>query len=132
MLQAISNRENFCKSNTMVLVNAKCVYVKLYDTIIYILRNGIEYFSDGGFNTVTTSSRLRALGANYSTNENKNGFRFCVRQRRKINASTNQIKPSKNKIQSTGCVIRNGTKKLMNTAAGLVSKLTRNTKIKSL
>ena len=72
MLQAICNRENFCKSNTKVLVNAKCVYVKLYDTIIYILRNGIEYFSDGGFNTVTTSSRLRALGANYSTNKNKN------------------------------------------------------------
>ena len=71
MLQAICNRENFCKSNTKVLVNAKCVYVKLYDTIIYILRNGIEYFSDGGFNTVTTSSRLRALGANYSINENK-------------------------------------------------------------
>lgn len=72
MLQAICNRENFCKSNTKVLINAKCVYVKLYDTIIYILRNGIEYFSDGGFNTVTTSSRLRALGANYSTNVNKN------------------------------------------------------------
>lgn len=72
MLQAICNRENFCKSNTKVFVNAKCVYVKLYDTIIYILRNGLEYFSDGGFNTVTTSSRLRALGANYSTNKNKN------------------------------------------------------------
>lgn len=72
MLRAISNRESFCKSNTKVLVNGKCVYVKLYNTIIYILRNGIEYFSDGGFNTVTTSSRLRALGANYSTNENKN------------------------------------------------------------
>lgn len=72
MLQAICNRENFCKSNTKVFVNAKCVYVKLYDTIIYILRNGKEYFSDGGFNTVTTSSRLRALGANYSTNKNKN------------------------------------------------------------
>lgn len=72
MLQAVCNRENFCKSNTKVFVNAKCVYVKLYDTIIYILRNGIEYFSDGGFNTVTTSSRLRALGANYSTNKNKN------------------------------------------------------------
>lgn len=72
MLQAVCNRENFCKSNTKVLVNPKCVYVKLYDTIIYILRNGIEYFSDGGFKTVTTSSRLRALGANYSTNENKN------------------------------------------------------------
>lgn len=72
MLQAVCNRENFCKSNTKVLVNAKCVYVKLYDTIIYILRNGIEYYSDGGFNTVTTSSRLRALGANYSTNKNKN------------------------------------------------------------
>lgn len=72
MLQAICNRENFCKSNTKVLVNSTCVYVKLYDTIIYVLRNGKEYFSDGGFNTVTTSSRLRALGANYSTNENKN------------------------------------------------------------
>lgn len=72
MLQAICNRENFCKSNTKVLVNATCVYVKLYDTIIYILRDGIEYFSDGGFRTVTTSSRLRALGANYSTNESKN------------------------------------------------------------
>lgn len=72
MVQAICNRENFCKSNTKVLVNSKCVYVKLYDTIIYILRNGIEYFSDGVFNTVTTSSRLRALGANYSTNVNKN------------------------------------------------------------
>lgn len=72
MLDAIRNRENFCKSNTKVIVNTKCVYVKLYDTIIYIIKNGIEYFSDGGFNTVTTSSRLRALGANYSTNINKN------------------------------------------------------------
>ena len=72
MLEAIRNRENFCKSNTTVIVNAKCVYVKLYDTIIYIYINGIEYFSDGGFNTVTTSSRLRALGANYSMNINKN------------------------------------------------------------
>ena len=71
MLEAIRNRENFCKSNTKVIVNTKCVYVKLYDTIIYIIKNGIEYFSDGGFNTVTTSSRLRALGANYSTNINK-------------------------------------------------------------
>lgn len=43
-----------------------------YTILLYILRNGIEYFSDGGFNTVTTSSRLRALGANYSTNEHKN------------------------------------------------------------
>lgn len=72
MLQAICNRENFCKSNTKVLVNAECVYVKLFDTIIYVVRNGIEYFSDGGFKTVTTSSRLRALGANYSTNDSKN------------------------------------------------------------
>ena len=34
MLQAICNRENFCKSNTKVLVNSTCVYVKLYDTVI--------------------------------------------------------------------------------------------------
>ena len=72
MLQAISNKENFCRSNTKVIVNTKSVCVKLYDTVLYVLRNGKEYFSDGGFNTVTTSSRLRALGANYSTNDNKN------------------------------------------------------------
>jgi hypothetical protein len=29
------------------------------------------YFSDGGFNTVTTGSRLRALGADYSINEKR-------------------------------------------------------------
>ena len=31
MVQAICNCENFCKSNTKVVVNSKCVYVKLYD-----------------------------------------------------------------------------------------------------
>ena len=76
MIQAICNREKFSRSNTTVIVNAKCVYVKLYDTIIYVMRNGIEYFSDGGFATVTTASRLRALGANYSTNEKKNKCRL--------------------------------------------------------
>ena len=72
MLHAICNRENFRQSNTQVIINPKCVYVKLYNTIIYVLCNGLEYFSDGGFKTVTTSSRLHALGANYSTNIKKN------------------------------------------------------------
>ncbi len=73
MCNAVAARRNFKQSNTEVisLLNGS-VFVKLYDTIIYAYVAGVEYFSDGGWNTVTTGSRLRALGANYSTNENKN------------------------------------------------------------
>lgn len=48
MVNAINNKVNYRESNTEVIVKV--------------------YFSDGGFNTATTSSRLRALGADYSTN----------------------------------------------------------------
>ena len=73
MLHAVLNRRNFKNTNTEVisLLNGD-VFVKLYDTIIYAVFRGKEYFSDGGWNTNTTASRLRALGANYSTNEKKN------------------------------------------------------------
>ena len=73
MLHAVLNRRNFKNTNTEVisLLNGD-VFVKLYDTIIYAVFRGNEYFSDGGWNTATTASRLRALGANYSTNEKKN------------------------------------------------------------
>lgn len=72
MLAAINSGRDFKQSNTHVFHNAKGVFVKLYNTIIYAKVNGVEYFSDGGYSIVTTSSRLRALGAEYSTNEKRN------------------------------------------------------------
>jgi len=73
MLAAVIARRNYKNTNTEVIaLTDGSVFVQLYDTIIYANVNGKEFFSDGGWNTVTTSSRLRALGANYSTNEKKN------------------------------------------------------------
>lgn len=72
MLAAINSGRDFKQSNTQVFHNAKGAFVKLYNTIIYAKVKGVEYFSDGGYSTVTTSSRLRALGAEYSTNEKRN------------------------------------------------------------
>lgn len=72
MIAAIESRKNFELDNTKVRVNANGVFVILYNTIIFGLVNGIKYFSDGGWATVTTSSRLRALGADYSTNSSRN------------------------------------------------------------
>lgn len=71
MINAVENRVNYRENNTKVYNNNKNkgVFVYLYNTIIYAKVNGTEYYSDGGYNTITTSSRLRALGAAYSTNE---------------------------------------------------------------
>ena len=68
MVNAINNKVNYRESNTEVIVKGANVFVRLYDTYIYAKVHGKVYFSDGGFNTATTSSRLRALGAAYSTN----------------------------------------------------------------
>lgn len=73
MVNAINNKVNYRESNTEVIVKGANVFVRLYDTYIYAKVRGKVYFSDGGFNTATTSSRLRALGADYSTNN-----KFCV------------------------------------------------------
>ncbi len=75
MVNAVENRVNYRENNTKVHTANKGVFVYLYDTIIYAKVNGTEYYSDGGYNTTTTSSRLRALGAAYSTNEK---LRKCV------------------------------------------------------
>lgn len=68
IVNAINNKVNYRESNTEVIVKGANVFVRLYDTYIYAKVRGKVYFSDGGFNTATTSSRLRALGADYSTN----------------------------------------------------------------
>lgn len=72
MVEAVKNGKDFKESNTVVFTTKKGVFVRLYDTIIFALVDGVKYFSDGGFPTATTSSRLRALGAEYSKNPKKN------------------------------------------------------------
>lgn len=72
MISALSQGRNWRKSNTEVIITERGKFVRLYNTIIYALVNGKEYFSDGGWSTVTTGSRLRALGARYSTNDRLN------------------------------------------------------------
>lgn len=66
MVNAVNNKVNYRESNTEVIIKGANVFVRLYDTYIYAKVRGKVYFSDGGFNTATTSSRLRALGADYS------------------------------------------------------------------
>lgn len=73
MIDAIKTGREMKGANTRVHHNGNGVFVWLYDTIIFARVGGVSYFSDGGFKTVTTGSRLRALGADYSINERKNG-----------------------------------------------------------
>jgi hypothetical protein len=72
MNKALAQGKNWSESNTAVICNEYGKFVRLYNTLIYAKVNGVEYFSDGGWSTATTSSRLRALGAAYSTNDRKN------------------------------------------------------------
>ncbi len=77
MILAINARRNYKKSNTEVInLSDGSIFVQLYDTIIFALINGVKYYNDGGYKTVTTGSRLRALGADYSTNNKKNNCKL--------------------------------------------------------
>ena len=72
MLQAVNERKNFELSNTRVYNKNNGVFVFLHNNLIFARINNKDYFSNCGWNTATTASRLRALGANYSTNYKKN------------------------------------------------------------
>ena len=72
MIEAVKNGKEFKEANTYVFTTKNGIFVKLYNTIIFALVNGNKYYSDGGYANATTSSRLRALGADYSTNSKKN------------------------------------------------------------
>lgn len=65
MFAAVESRHEMYESNTAVIVNRHGVFVRLYDTIIFGLVKGRKYYSDGGWNTATTASRLQALGCDY-------------------------------------------------------------------
>lgn len=72
MIDAINTGREMKCTNTRVSHNENGDFVWLYDTLIFARVGGISFYSDGGFKTVTTGSRLRALGAEYSINERKN------------------------------------------------------------
>lgn len=81
MVAAVNEGRNWDNANTRVICNEKGTFVVLYDTIIFARVNGREYFSDGGYKTATTGSRLRALGADYSTNEKKNACKLTEQKK---------------------------------------------------
>ena len=68
MVLAVANKENFRRSNTEVRVINNSVFVFLHCNLIFAKIDDINYYSNAGWNTRTTASRLRALGADYSTN----------------------------------------------------------------
>ena len=73
MLEAIKNRKNFKLSNTRVEHGKFGFVVWLYQTPIFMREyEGQCWVCDGGWNTATTASRLRALGVLYHKNPAKN------------------------------------------------------------
>jgi len=81
MVAAVNEGRNWTDANTRVICNENGVFVVLYNTIIFASVNDREYFSDGGYKTATTGSRLRALGADYSTNEKKNACKLTTQKK---------------------------------------------------
>lgn len=71
MLQAINTKQNFKLSNTEVRNIKGNIFVTLHGNLIYARIDNKDYYSNAGWNTRTTASRLRALGADYSTNYKK-------------------------------------------------------------
>ena len=71
MVLAVAKKQNFRLSNTEVYNKKNGVFVFLHGNLIYAKIDGREHYSNSGWNTRTTASRLRALGADYSTNYKK-------------------------------------------------------------
>ena len=80
MLQAINSREDFKLNNTEVRNINNCIFVALHGNLIFAQINGVKYYSNSGWNTKTTASRLRALGAQYSTNEKQRKGSYLSRR----------------------------------------------------
>lgn len=66
MCAAVKAQKNWTLSNTSVCVENGVVKVYLHHNLIYRVEGGRKYFRLAGWNTVTTRSRLRALGVNVS------------------------------------------------------------------
>lgn len=70
MIAAVESGREMNERNTAVIVNRHGVFVRLYNTIIFALVGGCRYYSNGGWNTPTTASRLNALGCLYGYRKN--------------------------------------------------------------
>lgn len=78
MVGAIAEKRNFCSGNTRVVVNKGknneyCIQVLLYGNLIYVEINGEKFYSDCGWVTATTASRLRSLCADYTYSHYRKG-----------------------------------------------------------
>ena len=62
MAQAVKAGRNFRSGNTVVSVDASGIKVYLHGNCIYTVYQGVKRFTLAGWNTVTTRSRLNALG----------------------------------------------------------------------
>lgn len=67
MVQAVNSGKNFRCSNTEVERTETGCNVYLHGNNIYSVINGTAFFTLAGWNTVTTKSRLRALGVDVRT-----------------------------------------------------------------
>ena len=61
MNQAVTNRYNFSKANTSVSINDRIAEVRLHGNLIARVGDNFVQILDGGWQSVTTKSRLNAL-----------------------------------------------------------------------
>ena len=66
MLQAVRSGRNFRSGNTVVTADTTGVKVYLHGNCIFAVYQGVKRFSLAVWNTVTTRSRLNALGVSVS------------------------------------------------------------------
>lgn len=63
MLAALNAHKNWAENNTRVEFKNGCTFLYLHHNLIYLqLEDGRKFCSLQGWDTVTTRSRLRALG----------------------------------------------------------------------
>ena len=65
MCEAVKNRKNWANGNTRVEIFNDEITVYLHENAIYRIVDGVKYWSFAGWPTMTTKSRLRALGVDY-------------------------------------------------------------------
>ena len=61
MNAAVTNRYNFSKANTQVSINDRIAEVRLHGNLIARVGDNFVQILDGGWQSVTTKSRLNAL-----------------------------------------------------------------------
>ena len=66
MLQAVRSGRNFRSGNTVVTADETGIKVYLHGNCIFAIYQGVKRFTLSGWNSVTTRSRLNALGVSVS------------------------------------------------------------------